>query len=196
VSLTGQQLRAIELLRSGKKQIEVSQQIGVTAKTLQRWAKIPEYQKVLNGELHVEPLPILEPAKIESSFSYNPYEVGGREQMRRAEWDLLNSIQNAIFGSAETGDLRAIALVLKISENRRKLLGLDVQPLPAVKAVEALASDGLATETQSSAISSVFSQAEKAIKNAGNDTSVRDFGRQLEELSEEELIRLYRAELG
>lgn len=190
VSLTDQQIQAINLLKGGRTQAEVSELIGVCRRTLIRWGKIPEYRQILEGEA-----PAIITTKVDTP-GYNPYELVCREEMRFNEWNLLNSAQNAIIGRVESGDLRAVALLLKISENRRKLLGLDIQPLPAVRAVESLASDGLATEPQSSAISSIFSQAEKTIKNTGNDTSVDNYRKQLEEMSEEELMRLYRAELG
>jgi len=116
-------------------QADVSQIVGVSVRTLQRWAKIPEYCQFLGGE----PIEIVQPIQIKTEpLPYNPHELAGREEMRQAEWHLLNSTQSAIMSKIERGDLRAIAVLLKISERRCKLLRLDIQPLPAIRVAEYL----------------------------------------------------------
>lgn len=46
-SLTPQQLEALSLLSSGFTQAETAQKLGISVRTVQRWARIPEFAEAL-----------------------------------------------------------------------------------------------------------------------------------------------------
>lgn len=149
VSLTENQLKSIKLLLSGMPQNEVAQRLGVTPRTLQRWAKNPEYKAGLGDSATQATEAIHTELEVVEEFDF----FAERKALRKAECELLNIAQNAIMKEVKAGNLRAIAILLKISERRSRLLALDVANYPFLNALEILIEDKIASPEQAAVVS-------------------------------------------
>jgi len=129
MSLTEKQIKSIELLLSGIPQKQVAQELGVNAKTLQRWSKIPEYNAKLNGILTVATEQATERATevVKQKTLDDMVLLGERDELRQEQYRRLEIAQNALMAEVERGDIRAITAFTKVSESIRALYGLDVK---------------------------------------------------------------------
>jgi transcriptional regulator with XRE-family HTH domain len=129
MALTQNQIKSIELLLSGMAQNQVAQELGVTPKTLQRWAKIPEYGDKLNRILKdaTEQATKQATETVKQKTIDNIAALGDRDALRQEQYKILVIAQNALMRDIEEGDHRAISVLIKLSESIRLLYGLNVK---------------------------------------------------------------------
>lgn len=134
-SLTEKKIRAAILLSQGRKQSEIAEELGINVKTLQRWSKDPEFQKVKNDvaasvteatiqETVQETIRTTTEAIVKSTttFSFND-----RVQLIAEEYRLLQLATEICERKlVEDCDYRAGHLLIKLSERKSRLLGLDL----------------------------------------------------------------------
>jgi hypothetical protein len=170
MALTKNQIKSIELLLSGMAQNQVAQELGVTPKTLQRWAKIPEYSDRLNGTL-VEPS---EQATKQATQTVKRKTIddtvllGDRDALRQEQYQKLQIAQNALMFQVEEGDCRAISVFIKLSESIRSLYGLNIKS-DIINAFEILLKAEVLTYEQVRKFKSYSDEYQRKIKNIGNE---------------------------
>ncbi len=153
-------LTAIELLAMGLSQSEVARKIGVTRQAVSVWCKDENFNAQVtlkrqefsetNHKEHSEVLQ--EPITSKSNLvpfprSPNSYQLS-REVGRQQELHFLEEIQNHLLPLLHEGSIRAAAALLKISDQRSKLLGLYQKNLPLLEAVSQLLGEGVMTVDQ------------------------------------------------
>ncbi|BDA76606.1 hypothetical protein CAL7716_107720 (plasmid) [Calothrix sp. PCC 7716] len=133
-NLTEKQIRAAILLGQGRLQVEVAKELGVNVKTLQRWSKDPEFQKVKNNvgasvteatiqEAAQETVKATTEAIIKSTTTFS---FTDRVGLIDEEYRLLQLVTEVCERKLiEDSDLRAGHLLIKLSERKCRLLGLD-----------------------------------------------------------------------
>jgi len=167
--LTPSQLKAAELLSEGRTQADVARQLGIATKTVERWKKKPEFQQaVASPETRQEiERELKKQAELigSGSLALAAITPKTKTEMRLDELGKLNMAENAIMERVEAGDLRAIALFLKISERRCKLFGLDLSTIPVLDAVQVLVSERMITSYQARLIVEGVEGVEKKIKD-------------------------------
>ncbi len=173
MSLTKSQLKSIELLQSGMAQKDVAQELGVTPKTLQRWAKIPEYLDSLNGVVSVPttkaPEQTTKIVKQEPKNEiFETFVLVDREKLRQQQYEKLQTAQNAIMDDVEGGDLRAITTFVKLSESIRLLYGLNVKH-DILDALEVLVKAKILPYAYLEKYKDFSSDHQRKIKNLGNE---------------------------
>jgi len=170
MALTKNQIKSIELLLSGMAQNQVAKEIGVTPKTLQRWAKIPEYSDRLNGIL-VEAREQGTKQTTETVKQKTTDDIlllGDRDTLRQEQYQKLQIAQNALMLQVEEGDCRAISLFIKLSESIRLLYGLNVKS-DIINAFEILLKAEVLTYEQIRKFKSYSDEYHRKIKNIGNE---------------------------
>jgi hypothetical protein len=149
--LKKQQLQAITLLKSGLSQVETANELGLSVRTLQRWQLQEEYIKAFNAVGEVSETQ----AKTTSQAISQAAEiVSSRDKFRQHELDLLNKLEiglNTLLEN-EPHNLRAYDRLIKISERRAKLLGLDIRNYALMEAVEMLTAEGIVTDNHAAII--------------------------------------------
>jgi len=93
--------------------------------------------------------------------------------------------ENAILDRVQAGDLRAIAIFLKISERRSKLFGLDVSNIPLLDALQVLVNEKVLPIRLGQVILKGIAELEESLREEGvkNEEMQRKL-RQFEEASE------------
>ncbi len=153
-------LEAIQLLALGLSQSEVARRIGVSRQAVSVWCKDVEF----NEQVELKKKELLETSSKETPEasselvpsksnlvpfprSPNSYQLS-REVGRQQELHFLEEIQNHLLPLLHEGSIRAAAALLKISDQRSKLLGLYQKNLPLLEAVSQLLGEGVMTVDQ------------------------------------------------
>ena len=153
-------LEAIQLLALGLSQSEVARRIGVSRQAVSVWCKDGEFseqvelkKKELSETSPKESPSVLQESAISKSNlvpfprAPNSYQLS-REAGRQQELHFLEEIQNHLLPLLHEGSIRAAAALLKISDQRSKLLGLYQKNLPLLEAVSQLLGEGVMTVDQ------------------------------------------------
>jgi len=153
-------LAAIELLALGLSQSEVARRIGVSRQAVSVWCKDGQFneqvelkKKELSETSPKQSSSVLQESAISKSNlvpfprSPNSYQLS-RESGRQQELHFLEEIQNHLLPLLHEGSIRAAAALLKISDQRSKLLGLYQKNLPLLEAVSQLLGEGVMTVDQ------------------------------------------------
>lgn len=155
--LTTQQIQAIALQQSGLSQTEIAAKIGITPRTLQRWQHLPEYQEATQATTQAATQADFTTTtkKVVQNFNY-------RDVLRQKEVCLLDKLQDGLEGllEADPCNFRAIDALLKISERRSKLFGLEIKSIPLLDAMNLLMIEGVATPEQANIISTGIAKIE------------------------------------
>jgi len=196
MALTENQIKSIELLLSGMPQKQVAKAIGVTPKTLQRWAKESEYQNKLNGVLAVATEQAIKKAieKIETKTIEDMVLLGERDELRHEQYRKLQIAQNAIMSEVEQGNLRAISVFTKVSESIRLLYGLNVKG-EVIDAIEVLLKAGILSHQQVKKLKNITSDMSRRLQNLNDEHEYTDLEKiDFDKLSNEQLERLAKGE--
>jgi len=196
MALTENQIKSIELLLSGMPQKQVAKAIGVTPKTLQRWAKESEYSNKLNGILTVATEQATQKAieKIEHKTIEDMVLLGERDRLRHEQYRRLEIAQSAIMPEVEQGNLRAISVFTKLSESIRSLYGLNVKG-EVWDAIEVLLEARLLTHDQVSKIKNITADVTRRLQNLDDELTYVDLKDvDFDKLTDEQLHRLAKGE--
>lgn len=173
MALTKNQIKSIELLLSRMAQNQVAQELGVTPKTLQRWAKILEYSDRLNGTLVEAREQATKQATetVKQKTTDNKVLLvlfGDRDALRQEQCQKLQIAQNALMFQVEEGDCRAISVFIKLSESIRSLYGLNIKS-DIINAFEILLKAKVLTYEQVRKFKNYSDEYQRKIKNIGNE---------------------------
>ena len=144
MSLSEKQIQCIGLLASGMAQKDVAQALNTTPRSIQRWQKEQDFMQALQA-CEAGQVASQEPTKLLNEVVSNVWQR--RDQLREKELSLLSVLENKLMSSlqADAPDYRAIDRLIKLSERRSKLLGLDIRNYPILDAVELLLKEQVAS---------------------------------------------------
>ncbi|MBD2560492.1 MULTISPECIES: helix-turn-helix domain-containing protein [Nostoc] len=163
---------AIALLAKGATQAQVARSLSISRQAVSLWLKSEtfrdevqkarkdflatqnEHEKLeLNSLVEKIPIPISEPITTFKSV------------LRQQEIDLLSKIElNLLPQLLEGGGVRVASVLLKLSERRSKLLGLDLKPYDVLEAFQVLVSEQCADPFQMRVVSDGLDQIKKQLK--------------------------------
>lgn len=145
--------KAIELLALGLSQSETSRKLGISRQKLSLWCKKEAFQQeLLEAKKKLFQTPIdtkVDDTKFDEPVINQPQikplvlKVDSKQQLREKELSLLESIQRAMMPQLEEGSVRAAIVLLKLSESRSKLLGLNQKNYLVLEAAEFLFSENV-----------------------------------------------------
>lgn len=164
--LKKKQLQAITLLKSGLSQVEAAKELDLSVRTLQRWQLQEEYKKAFNA---VGEVAETQATTTLQAISQAAEIVSSRDKFRQHELDLLNKLEaglNAMLEN-EPHNLRAYDRLIKISERRSKLLGLDIRNYAVMEAVEMLTNEGIMTDDHAAIIRDGLKSIELELQEGG-----------------------------
>jgi transcriptional regulator with XRE-family HTH domain len=176
-----QKSAAIGLLGKGLSQSETARKLGISRQIVNHWLKCPDFQCEVEKAridflaaqepqeeqkkpeailLEKIPIPISEPITTFKSV------------LRQREIDLLSKIELNLLPQLLEGSLRAASVLLKLSERRSKLLGLDLPSWEILQAFEILILEKCADPHQIAVVVNGLDQITKELKCR---MDVRDF---------------------
>ena len=171
VTSTDKKKEAIALLAQGLTQSEVSRSLSVSRQAVSLWLKSEtfrdevekarkdffamqnKHEKVeLNSLVEKIPIPISEPITTFKSV------------LRQREVDLLEKIELNLLTELEGGGVRVASALLKLSERRSRLLGLEIKNYDILEAFEILVMEQCADPQQMAIISHGLDAITKQLK--------------------------------
>ena len=146
LSLTPKQLQCVALLCTGMPQKDAAESLGISPKTIQRWQKAPEFLQALKSAQVHQPTP-QETTRVASEIVRDTWR---RDKLRAKEVALLDKLQEKLMNSIESDGCgyRETSLLIKISQERSRLLGLQVRSLSVLDAVEILLHEQILSSAQ------------------------------------------------
>lgn len=152
MSLTHKQLECIALLNTGMSQKEAAKALNITPKTIQRWQKETDFFQAMK-------VSEVEQIKTHQTTEVLTEVVGGiwesRDKLREKELALLNHLEELLINSLkdDTSNFRAVDKLIKLSERRSKLLGLDIKNIAILDAVQVLLCNRILSLKQAQVVS-------------------------------------------
>lgn len=146
VSLSAKQTQCISLLASGLSQKEACKEIKVSPRTAQRWNQDPEFAEALETSIALAKQETTqETAKSTAKIMTGIWE--NRDLLREKELSLLDKLQQILMDCLEgdTPDYRAVDRLIKLSQARTQLLGLNLKSYPILDALQLLVTEQVAT---------------------------------------------------
>lgn len=174
-----QKSAAIELLGRGLSQSETARKLGISRQIVNHWLKCPDFQREVERAridflaaqeaqepqeeqkkpeailLEKIPIPISEPIRTFKSV------------LRQRELDLLEKIElNLLPELLEVGNIRIASVLLKISQRRSQLLGLDLPNWDLLQALEIFSLEKCANSHQISIVTTGLDEITKQLKSS------------------------------
>jgi transposase len=145
MSLSPKQLQCIGLLATGMSQKLIAESLDLSPRTIQRWQRLPEFCQAL-GFAQVRQESPQKTAEIAAEVVKDVW--SSRDELRAKEIDLLDRMQATLIDALEKEEFnhRCIDRLIKISERRSKLLGLDIRTYHILDALELLLKEKVATK--------------------------------------------------
>ncbi|WP_102180026.1 phBC6A51 family helix-turn-helix protein [Fischerella thermalis] len=164
-------IKAAVLLSSGFSQAKVAQELGISKRTLQRWQREPSFKSLTNSVASEVTNATIKATSEHLSEGGKPlftYEY--RKTLILKECEYLDIALNAVLPRIqEDGDLRAIDRLLRISERRCKLLGLDMPNPDILNAAIVLTEAGVIKEFQSDLVIKTMDEMTSKLAQIGVD---------------------------
>ena len=154
------QVKAIELLAKGLSQSEVARAIDISRQKLCYWMKSEEFQE----EIEAKKLELAETKPPATTLNKQQYK-SGLELLRERELSLLDEVEFNILPQVQDGSIRAGMLIVKVSERRSKLLGLDQKSINLLEAVNLLLRENVMSERQALIVNSGVSRLYDELRN-------------------------------
>lgn len=166
MSLSEKQIQCIALLTTGMAQKDVAEALDTTPRTIQRWQREQDFMQALQAS-EAGQVASQQNVKVVTEIVSNVWQ--GRDQLRQRELTLLNNLELALMNSLEqdNSNYRAIDRLIRISERRSKLLGLDIRNLPVLGALEILLTEQVATCQQADIVGKNISSMEQELREIG-----------------------------
>lgn len=170
-----QKSAAIGLLGKGLSQSETARKLGISRQNVNHWLKCPDFQREVEKAridflaaqepqeeqkkpeailLEKIPIPISEPITTFKSV------------LRQREIDLLSKIELNLLPQLLEGSLRAASVLLKLSERRSKLLGLELASWEILQAFEILVLEKCADPHQIALVANGLDEITKQLKSS------------------------------
>jgi transcriptional regulator with XRE-family HTH domain len=171
-----QKSAAIGLLGKGLSQSETARKLGISRQIVSHWLKCPDFQREVEKSridflaaqesqepeailLEKIPIPISKPITTEPIATF-------KSTLRKREVDLLETIQSNLLPQLEGGGVRVAAILLKVSERRSRLLGLDLPNWDILQAFETLVLEKCADPHQIALVSNGLDEITKQLKSS------------------------------
>jgi uncharacterized protein YjcR len=178
------------MLSGGMLQTEIADVLGITPRTVQRWQLLPEFSQALKaaeaGQKDGQVKVISATHTARDTFSR-------REEMRSRELELLNNLQAFLLEDLqENKNHRSIDRLLKLSERRSQLLGLNIKNYHSLEAVEILLREEILSSAQAGIVFEGVQNIEQNLRiiEAQNE-SIEEINA-IKNLSAEQLAQEYR----
>ena len=140
-----EQSKAIRLLAAGLTQSEASRKLGISRQRLSTWCKKEAFQQeLLDAKKKLLDAKLDNPKVDEPVIDHQPetkplvQRNDSRLQLREKELSLLEKIEASMLPLLEEGSIRAAIVLLKLSERRSQLLGLNQKNYQILQAAEFL----------------------------------------------------------
>jgi transcriptional regulator with XRE-family HTH domain len=117
---------AIEYLARGMNQAECAKKLGITPQRLNYWVKSEVFQRELETKRNE-----VQELDLNLELLNDISKLTPMDRLRAREVNLLDKLEESMLDVALEGSSRAALVVIKISERRSKILGLD-RRTPAV----------------------------------------------------------------
>jgi transcriptional regulator with XRE-family HTH domain len=172
-----QKSAAIGLLGKGLSQSETARKLGISRQIVNHWLKCSDFQRevekaridFLAAQEPQEPEGILLekiPISISKPITTEPITTF-KSTLRKREVDLLETIQSNLLPQLlEGGGVRVAAILLKVSERRSRLLGLDLPNWDILQAFETLVLEKCADPHQMALVSNGLDEITKQLKSS------------------------------
>lgn len=176
-----QKSAAIVLLSRGLSQAQTARKLGISRQIVNHWLKSPDFQREVEKAridflaaqepqqeqkkpeailLEKIPIPISEPITTEPITTF-------KSTLRKREVDLLETIQSNLLPQLlEGGGVRVAAILLKVSERRSRLLGLDLPNWDILQAFETLVLEKCADPHQIALVANGLDEITKQLKSS------------------------------
>jgi transcriptional regulator with XRE-family HTH domain len=169
-----QKSAAIGLLGKGLSQSETARKLGISRQIVNHWLKCPDFQREVEKAridflaahepqailLEKIPIPISELITTEPTTTF-------KSALRKREIDLLETIQSNLLPQLlEGGGVRVAAILLKVSERRSRLLGLDLPNWDILQAFETLVLEKCADPHQIALVANGLDEITKQLKSS------------------------------
>ncbi|RCJ16876.1 hypothetical protein A6S26_32500 [Nostoc sp. ATCC 43529] len=168
--------QAIALLAQGLTQSEVARSLSVTRQAVSLWLKSEtfrdEVQKARKDFLatqneHKKPeVTLLEKIPAPCDQTSKTF----KSILRERELKILEQIEMHIMPQLQEGSIRAAGILLKVSERRAKLLGLEKKSYDILEAFETLVNEGCAPLSQMLIVSNGLDQIQQQLKGNADVT--------------------------
>ncbi|MBD2731809.1 hypothetical protein H6G96_37440 [Nostoc sp. FACHB-892] len=192
VSLTPKQLQCIGLLASGMSQKDIAESLQMSTKSIQRWMKEPEFIYALESSQVRQESPH-KSAQVAAEVVRDT--LSRRDELRAKEVALLDNLQEKLFNSIESDGCgyRVVSLLIKISERRSKLLGLEIRNLSTLDAVEKLLQEEILSTGQAAVIFHGVEAIERNLRVIEDQKESRGEIEAIKNLSPEQLAQEYKS---
>lgn len=169
MSLSEKQIQCIGLLSSGMAQKDVAQALDTTPRTIQRWQREQDFMQALQAS-EAGQVASQQTAKVATEIVSNVWQ--GRDQLRQKELSLLKTLEDRLINclQGDTPDFRAIDRLIKISERRAKLLGLDIRNYPILDAIELLLQEQVASQRHAEIVATNILNMEQQLRDITNSS--------------------------
>ncbi len=171
-----QKSAAIALLAKGRSQSETARSLGISRQIVSYWLKCPDFQREVE-RARIDFLTTQEPQqeqkkpeiisveKIQTPISEPITTL--KSALRKREIDLLEKIElNLMPQLLEGGGVRVASVLLKLSERRSRLLGLDLPSWDILQAFETLVLEECADPRQMVIVADGLDQIKKQLKSS------------------------------
>ncbi len=165
--------QAIALLSQGLTQSEVARSLSISRQAVSLWLKsetfrdeVEKARKIFltmqHEEEKLEPNNLVEKIQIPISKPGQTFKCAFREK----ELLFLEEIQRCLMPQLLEGNLRAANALIKISERRSKLYGLDLKPYEILEALQVLVDEGCAPKSQILIVRNGLDQIQQQLKSS------------------------------
>jgi len=180
------------MLSSGMLQREVAEALGVTPRTIQRWQLSQEFSQTLDAAQSAQ---TASQATTQAATQVVMGTLSRRDELRAKEVTLLDKLQDKLMDSIESDGCgyRVVNLLIKISERRSKLLGLEIRNLSTLDAVEKLLQEDILSVGQASVVFHGVESIERNLKIIETQKGLTGEIEAVKNLTAEELAQQYRS---
>jgi transcriptional regulator with XRE-family HTH domain len=178
---TDKKKEAIALLAQGATQAQVARSLSISRQAVSLWLKsetfrdeVEKARKIfltmqheqeklqLNNLVEKVPIPISKPGQT--------FKCAFREK----ELLFLEEIQRCLMPQLLEGNLRAANALIKISERRSKLYGLDLKPYEILEALQILVDEGCAPKSQILIVTHGLDQIQERLRSSMDAIPIED----------------------
>lgn len=173
-------------------QKEAAEALGVTPRTIQRWQLSQEFSQALDAAQSTQ---IASQATTQAATQIVRNTLGRRDELRAKEVNLLDNLEQKLLTQIESDGCgyRVVSLLIKISERRSKLLGLEIRNLSTLDAVEKLLQEDILSVGQASVVFHGVESIERNLKIIETQKELTGEIEAVKNLTSEELAQQYRS---
>jgi transcriptional regulator with XRE-family HTH domain len=163
-------IQAAMLLAGGSTQEAVATELNISVRTLQRWLKDDDFNKLINDVLHeVADTTVKMTSENLVKDANRVFSYAQKQNLILQEIAHLDLALSCVLPMVESGSLRAVETLLKISERRCKLLALDQPRNNIIDAMNVLAQFGVIKSSQVTSVNQIFDNVDVQLTQLGSE---------------------------